>query len=209
MAGKYLQTQATTLYGAGSVLGATSIILSSLTDLEGNTVTMTDVGTIGFGTIEPGTSAQEEAITFTGITQNDDGTATLTGVKNQLGKSPYTQTSGIIRSHAGGTIFVVSNTAGFYNQYTTTTGTVTTVSTATHTVATSDQIILVTANCTVTLPAAATMDGVKVAIKKVGSVTVSVVPTGVETIDGAASFSLPDSYSGFNFFSNGANWFIL
>lgn len=111
----YLQTQATTLYGAGAVLGATSVILSSLVDLEGNTVAMTDLGTLGFGTIAPGASGEEEATTFTGITQNANGTATLTGVKTQLGKAPYTQTSGLLRSHAGGTIFVLSNTAGFYD----------------------------------------------------------------------------------------------
>jgi len=111
---KPLQTQATSLYGAGAVLGATSIILSSLVDLEGNTIAMTDLGSLGFGTIEPGSSGQEESITFTGITQNANGTATLTGVKNQLGKAPYTQTAGLLRSHAGGSIFVLSNTAGFY-----------------------------------------------------------------------------------------------
>lgn len=112
---KFVQTQATTLSGSGVVLGATSIILSSLTDLEGNTLAITDFGTLGYGTIEPGTSSQEEAITFSGITQNANGTATLTGVKNQLGKAPYTQTAGLIRAHAGGSLFVLPNTAGFYD----------------------------------------------------------------------------------------------
>ena len=111
----FVQTQATTLYGSGVVLGATSITLSSLTDLEGNNLAMTDFGALGYGTIEPGTSGQEEAITFSGITQNANGTATLTGVKNQLGKAPYTQTAGILRAHAGGSIFVLPNTAGFYD----------------------------------------------------------------------------------------------
>ena len=66
----YLQTLATTLYGSGATLGATSITLSSLRDLEGNKIEMTDIGTLGFGTLEPGTSGSEEAITFTGITQH-------------------------------------------------------------------------------------------------------------------------------------------
>ena len=114
---KYVQTGAMTLYGAGAALGATSLRVIGMTDLNGVKLTMADFGVLGYGSIEPGTSGQEEPITFSGITDNGDGTQTLTGIKTQIGKSPYTQTSGLAISHAGGTTFVVSNTAGFYANF--------------------------------------------------------------------------------------------
>lgn len=115
---KFVQNQNTTLAGAGASLGATSVILTSLTRNDGTLLTMTDFGSKGFGTIEPGNGSQEESITFTGITQNVDGTATLTGVSTCLTVAPYTETSGLAITHAGGSIFIVSNTAAFYNDLT-------------------------------------------------------------------------------------------
>jgi hypothetical protein len=112
---KFIQNQASYLAGSGVSIGAVEMILTSLVDLEGNTISMTDVGSKGFATIEPNSSDREEAITFTGITQNADGTATITGIKNQLGKAPYTETSGLLKSHPGGVKFVLSNTAGFHD----------------------------------------------------------------------------------------------
>lgn len=79
---------------------------------------MADFGTIGFGTLEPGNGTLEEQIAFTGVTQNANGTATLTGVKSVTFTSPYTQTSGLSKTHAGSTTFVISNTAGFYDKLT-------------------------------------------------------------------------------------------
>lgn len=113
---KFVQNQVTTVAGAGSSLGDTTIILTSLTQIDGTFLTMTDFGTIGFGTLEPGNGIQEEQISWTGITQNANGTATLTGVSTVLNVDPYTQTAGLATSHAGGVQFVVSNTAGFYNK---------------------------------------------------------------------------------------------
>lgn len=115
---KYVQTQPYTLAGSGALIGDTTLILSSFDDIDDVALTMTDFGTTGFGTLEPGNSSFEEQICWTGVTQNADGTATLTGVKNVGFKSPYTQTSGLLKSHAGGTQFVVSNTAGFYDKMT-------------------------------------------------------------------------------------------
>lgn len=113
---KFVQNQVTTVAGAGVSMGDTSITLTSLTQIDGTVLTMTDFGTIGFGTLEPGNGIQEEQIAFTGITQNSNGTATLTGVSSVLTVSPYTQTSGLSTSHAGGVQFVISNTAGFYDK---------------------------------------------------------------------------------------------
>jgi hypothetical protein len=69
------------------------------------------------GTVEPSSGVQEEQIIFTGVTQNANGTATLTGVSSVGFASPYTQTSGFLKNHAGNTTFVLSDTAYLYSQY--------------------------------------------------------------------------------------------
>lgn len=114
----YVQAQPFSLAGAGAVIGDTSVILKSMTTIDGANLAMTDFGAIGFGTIEPGNGTNEEQISFSGITQNSNGTATLTGVKSVTFVSPYTQTSGLLKTHAGSTTFVISNTAGFYDKLT-------------------------------------------------------------------------------------------
>ncbi len=111
-----MQMQPTTISSGGSSIGDTSLILTSFLGIDGVALTMTDFGSLGFGTLEPSSATNEEQISFTGITQNGNGTATLTGVKTVLFKSPYTQTSGLAKSHAGGIVFVISNTSGFYNR---------------------------------------------------------------------------------------------
>lgn len=113
---KWAQTQPFTLNGSGAMIGATTIVLKSMKNIDGSLLTMASFGSQGFGTIEPGVS-NEEQITFTGITQNANGTATLTGVSRVLNIYPYTETSGLGATHSGGTKFVLSNTAGFYNTF--------------------------------------------------------------------------------------------
>jgi len=116
---KYVQTNTKFLAGSGAIVGATSITLTDFYQLDGTTaLTMTDFGSIGYGTLEPGNSTQEEQISFSGVTANASGTFTLTGVKNVLTVSPYTQTSGLAIAHPGGAKFVISNTAGFYDSLT-------------------------------------------------------------------------------------------
>lgn len=118
---KYAQLQPFSLAGSGAALGATSITLSSMLQIDGTTtVTMSNFGTKGFATIEPGNGTQEEQISFTGITQNANGTATLTGVSTVAFVSPYTETSGTAVAHPGGVTLIISNTAGFYNELTST-----------------------------------------------------------------------------------------
>lgn len=112
------QLQPFALSGAGAVAGATSITLQSMLDIDGTEVDMTSFGDVGYGTLEPGNGALEEQISFTDITQNSNGTATLTGVKNVEFLTPYTETSGLSKTHAGSTTFVISNTSGFYNAIT-------------------------------------------------------------------------------------------
>jgi hypothetical protein len=109
---KYPQLQAFTLYGAGVTAGATTAILATMKQIDGTTnVTMTDFGDKGYLTFEPGNGSQEESITFSGITQNADGTATLTGVKTALLISPYTETAGFATAHPGGSTIVAAITS--------------------------------------------------------------------------------------------------
>lgn len=112
----FAQLQPFTLAGAGAIVGATSIVLNSMQTIDGGDVDMNDFGLIGYGTIEPGNGELEEQISFSGITQNSNGTATLTGVKNVVMIYPYTEVSGLTKTHAGATTFVISNTSGFYNK---------------------------------------------------------------------------------------------
>lgn len=115
---KYVQAQTFTLAGAGVTLAATSITLNSFTQIDGTTLlTMSNFGTKGYATLEPGNGTFEEQISFTGVTQNSNGTATLTGVNTVGFVYPYTETSGTAMSHSGGTSLVLSNTAGFYSRF--------------------------------------------------------------------------------------------
>lgn len=112
-----VQAQPFTLYGAGCSSGATSVTLSSFTTPDGVQLTTANFGSIGYATIDPGNGSLEEPITFTGVTVNSNGTTTLTGISHQTFVSPWAQTSGTSQSHAGGAIIVLTNTAGFYNQF--------------------------------------------------------------------------------------------
>jgi len=112
---KYVQAQDFSLAGSGAVIGNTSVTLKSFKTIDGVNLTMTDFGVIAFGTLEPGNGTLEEQISFAGVTQNANGTATLTTVKSVAFIAPYTQTAGLLKTHAGSTTFVISNTAGFYD----------------------------------------------------------------------------------------------
>lgn len=105
------------LSGAGAVAGATSLVLKSFQTIDGVNLAMSDFGSVGYITLEPGNGELEEQASFSGVTQNSNGTATLTGIKTVLFLSPYTETSGLAKTHAGSTPVVVSNTAGFYGQF--------------------------------------------------------------------------------------------
>jgi hypothetical protein len=116
---RFAQLQPYSLAGSGAIIGATSITLKSMLDIDGNALSMAGTfGDIGYGTIEPGNGDQEEQISFTGLVNNANGTVTLTGVKNVQFVYPYTETSGLAKTHPGSSVFVISNTSGFYNQIT-------------------------------------------------------------------------------------------
>lgn len=116
MATHYVQSNTFYLAGSGAVAADTSVILTSFSDIYGNVLTMSDFGAIGYITLEPDTT-NEEAAQFTGITANTNGTYTLTGVSTLLAVTPYTATSGLVRSHVGGTKVVVTDNVAFWNTF--------------------------------------------------------------------------------------------
>jgi len=78
-------------------------------------IQMTDFGDVGYVTIEPGRT-KREFVSFTGITQNSGGTATLTGVSRGLSPiAPYTASTTQQFSHSGGVQVIVSNPPQLYN----------------------------------------------------------------------------------------------
>jgi len=117
MALRYVQAQKFKLAGSGITSVDTTIILTSMTLPDGTTKIVTaDLGEICYATLEPGTS-KEEMISFTSITQNVGGTATLGGVTRGLRfVNPHDEVAGNKKSHAGGTIMIISNTSGLYNK---------------------------------------------------------------------------------------------
>lgn len=115
---KYVQGQDYTLAGAGVGISDTTIVLNSMLLPNSNElVTMTMFGIIGFATLEPETT-REENISFTGITQNGNGTASLTGVVRGLKLvDPYDQSLSLRQSHAGSTILRITNNVQFYDSF--------------------------------------------------------------------------------------------
>lgn len=114
----FIQAQPFTLAGSGTTIGDTTILLNSMVGIDGNNIVTADLGSFAYGTLEPGNGTHEEAILFTGVTQNSNGTATLTGVSSIGFKQPYTVTSGLTKTHAGASKFILSNDAAFYNNFT-------------------------------------------------------------------------------------------
>ena len=98
---------------------ATSITLTSFTEpVSGVVYTMALLDTdIAYGTIAPRTTSSE-FISFTGITANADGTATLTGVTRGLAKkSPFTGSATFRLPHAGQSQFIISDVPQVFEQY--------------------------------------------------------------------------------------------
>lgn len=70
---------------------------------------------VAYATVEPGNSSNREFISFRTITQNSDGTATLGSVARGLSSSyPFTASTTLQKTHAGGSVFILSNSPQFY-----------------------------------------------------------------------------------------------
>ena len=97
----------------------TSITLTSFKEpISGIPYTMSYLNSnIEYATIEP-QSNNREFISFSGITQNADNSATLTGVTRGLsGSYPFTASTTFQLAHAGQTILILSNPPQLYNNF--------------------------------------------------------------------------------------------
>ena len=86
--------------------------------------------------------------------------------------------------------------------------------TATATLAATDRVVLVdptAGSVTVNLPTAAGNTGVQHWIKRTtgGANTVTIDPSGAQTIDGQATLAVAGQYDSYTLVSDGANWMIV
>lgn len=112
-------------YRLGQSIGVsdTSFKLSSFKEPVSNILyTMSYLGSdVEYGTIAPQSSVSE-FVSFTGITQNSDGSATLTGVTRGLTRTPAgsacAASTTLAQSHAGQSIFILSDSPCLFSEYT-------------------------------------------------------------------------------------------
>lgn len=109
-----------TLSGAGVTSSATSITLTSLTlPQNGYKIADGDLSDTFYLTLEPGNRSRQEIVSCTTVTQNANNTATLSGCVRGLSPvSPYTASSSLQFSHAGGAQVVFSDPPQLFNKYT-------------------------------------------------------------------------------------------
>lgn len=106
MSKKFVQTPAVALYVGISAVSTTARLTPYPVDLDGVKLVIGDFGTIGYITIDPKISGYEEVCSFTGITDNGDNTATLTGLtRNLSSKSPYASGTGKIHGASAAVVF--------------------------------------------------------------------------------------------------------
>jgi len=89
---RFIQAQSFQISASGASIGDTSLVIQSFKYPDGTNIVTADLGDWCFGTLEPNNGTQEEAIRFTTVTQNANGTATLGSVSSVGFKYPYTLT---------------------------------------------------------------------------------------------------------------------
>jgi len=116
---KNIGGQTYTVAGSGVSSSATSITLTSLTIPQtGYKIQDSDLSTTFYVTLEPGSRSRQEFASCTTVTQNADGTATLSGcVRGLLPFSPYTTSADYAFSHSGGTSLIFSDPPQLFEQY--------------------------------------------------------------------------------------------
>lgn len=108
-----------TLSGSGISSSASSIGLTSLTlPQNGYKIQDSDVSSTFYVTIDPGSRTRQELASCTTVTQNAGGSATLSGCTRGLSPiSPYTASSTLQFSHAGGSQMIFSNPPQVYEEF--------------------------------------------------------------------------------------------
>lgn len=111
---RFVQTPAIALYSPMASTDASAVVAPYPLDLDGVKLTMTDFGTVAYMTVDPKVSGFEEIISFTGIVDNGNNTATLIGLTRDLqSKYPYTG-SGTGKSHGSSALVVFSDNPQVY-----------------------------------------------------------------------------------------------
>lgn len=108
------------LAGSGVSSSASTIPLSGFTIKKtGQPLQIADFGsTYIYGTLEPSNSTKKEFVSCSGVTQNSDGTANLTGCTRGLSPiTPYTASTTLRSAHSGGSTFIISNSPAFYDKF--------------------------------------------------------------------------------------------
>ncbi len=123
MLGSAVQPLAGTTYnlaGSGVSSSGVSINIQSLTlPQSGYLIQDKDLSDIFYITLEPGNRTRQEIASCTILTQNANGSATVSGcVRGLLPIPPYTASSTMAFSHAGGSQVIFSNPPQLYNQFT-------------------------------------------------------------------------------------------
>lgn len=110
----------TSLFGSGINSTQTTIQLNALTTPSGSYALKTldlvgGVGNMFYATIEPAT-INKETVGCTAVTQNSNGSATMTGCSRGLSfYYPYQASTSLAESHAGGSTVVLSDSPQLYN----------------------------------------------------------------------------------------------
>lgn len=96
----------------GKSSGTTTLDVAAIQDRLGNTLTMTNFGSKGFGVLSPG-KTNERQFVFTGITGSQ-----ITGISEVTMTDPYTESSGWSRAViAGESVVLATNSPAFYNEF--------------------------------------------------------------------------------------------
>lgn len=94
----------------------TSFSIRGLKDSRGNYITAM-VGTLMHATLEPRSVANQELISWTGITNLGDGLITVTGVTRNINpQPPYDALTGVV-AHASGVEVILTDTAKMWSEY--------------------------------------------------------------------------------------------
>jgi len=106
------------LAGSGVSSSATSINLASFTITQtGQEIQDSDLSDTFYVTIEPGNSSRQEFVSCTTVTQGAGTAATLSGCTRGLSPiAPYTASTTLQFSHAGGSALIISNPPQLYDQ---------------------------------------------------------------------------------------------
>lgn len=110
--------QTYTLAGSGLSSSDTSFTLTSFTITQnGYRVQDSDMSDTFYVTLEPGSRSRQEIASCTTVTQNGDGTATISGcTRGLLPITPYTASSSMAFAHAGGSTVIFSDPPQLFNE---------------------------------------------------------------------------------------------